>query len=52
MLENGSPLFIQERVGKDKKTFNLIKFRTMDIRTAWVASHLANDVSFTFFGKF
>ena len=52
MFENGSPLFIQERVGKDRKPFNLVKFRTMDIKTAWVASHLANNVSFTFFGKF
>lgn len=32
-LENNSPLFCQERVGRDLKKFTLIKFRTMKIGT-------------------
>ena len=51
-LNTGSPLFIQERVGKDKKPFKLIKFRTMNVNTESVASHLANNQSITKLGKF
>lgn len=50
-LDTGSPLFIQERVGKDKKPFKLIKFRTMKVDTASVASHLADNSSITKLGK-
>ncbi|WP_313492716.1 hybrid nucleoside-diphosphate sugar epimerase/sugar transferase [Psychrobacter faecalis] len=50
-LDTGSPLFIQERVGKDQKPFKLIKFRTMKIDTASVASHLADNSSITKLGK-
>ena len=38
-FDTGSPLFIQERVGKHKKGFKLIKFRTMKLATQSVASH-------------
>jgi lipopolysaccharide/colanic/teichoic acid biosynthesis glycosyltransferase len=51
-LDTGSPLFIQERVGKNKKPFNLVKFRTMSIDTASVASHLASASSITKLGGF
>ena len=51
-FDTGSPLFIQERVGKDQKPFKLIKFRTMNVNTESVASHLANNQSITKLGKF
>ena len=50
-FDTGSPLFIQERVGKDQKPFKLIKFRTMKVDTASVASHLADNSSITKLGK-
>lgn len=51
-FDTGSPLFRQERVGQQKKPFVLIKFRTMKIGTASVASHLVNSSSVTPFGAF
>ena len=51
-FDTGSPIFIQERVGKNKRPFNLIKFRTMRIDTESVASHLASSSSITRFGFF
>lgn len=50
-FDTGSPLFVQERVGKDKKPFKLVKFRTMSLDTASVASHLADNSSITKLGK-
>ena len=50
-LDTGSPLFIQERVGKDQKPFKLIKFRTMNLTTESVASHLVDNTSITKLGK-
>lgn len=50
-LDTGSPLFIQERVGKDQKPFKLIKFRTMKVETESVASHLVDNTSITKLGK-
>ncbi len=52
MFDTGAPLFRQERVGRDKRPFTLVKFRTMKIETASVASHLANAASITRFGRF
>lgn len=46
-FDTGSPIFLQERVGKNKKPFKLIKFRTMKKDTASVASHLASKNSIT-----
>jgi lipopolysaccharide/colanic/teichoic acid biosynthesis glycosyltransferase len=51
-FDTGSPIFIQERVGRNKKPFKLIKFRTMSVGTASVASHLASSSSITPFGNF
>lgn len=51
-FDTGSPIFRQERVGRDKKPFTLIKFRTMKVGTASVASHLASASSITLFGHF
>lgn len=52
LFDTGSPLFLQERVGKDKKPFTLVKFRTMSVDTASVASHLASSASITKLGGF
>jgi lipopolysaccharide/colanic/teichoic acid biosynthesis glycosyltransferase len=51
-FDTGSPIFIQQRVGKHKKPFNLIKFRTMTVDTQSVASHLASTSSITPLGRF
>ncbi|EGR2300662.1 sugar transferase [Vibrio parahaemolyticus] len=52
LFDTGSPIFIQERVGRKKKPFKLIKFRTMAVETRSVASHLANTASITKLGSF
>ena len=52
IFDTGSPLFRQERVGKNKKPFILLKFRTMHRNTASIASHLAKSSSITRFGRF
>lgn len=52
LFDTGSPIFVQERVGKNKKPFYLYKFRTMHKDTKSVASHLANKSSITKFGAF
>ena len=52
LFDTGSPVFCQERVGRKQKPFTLIKFRTMSVDTASVASHLASAASITKFGGF
>ncbi|UJF23148.1 sugar transferase [Shewanella sp. OMA3-2] len=52
LFDTGSPIFIQVRVGKNKKAFKLIKFRTMSRDTQSVASHLASNAAITKFGSF
>ena len=52
IFDTGSPIFIQKRMGKNKKPFNLIKFRTMSIDTISVASHLASSSKITKLGTF
>ena len=52
LLDTGSPLFRQERVGRCKKPFILVKFRTMAPETKSVASHLADSSSITPVGRF
>ncbi|MGX1203495.1 sugar transferase [Marinobacter sp. MBR-105] len=51
-FDTGSPIFRQERVGRNKKPFTLVKFRTMRKDTASVASHLASADAITPFGRF
>ncbi|KZY35184.1 MULTISPECIES: sugar transferase [unclassified Oleiphilus] len=51
-FDTGSPIFRQERVGRRKKPFTLVKFRTMKVDTASVATHLASSASITPFGNF
>ena len=52
VFDTGSPVFLQKRVGKNKKAFILIKFRTMSVETKSVASHLASTTSITKLGAF
>ncbi|MFY9178633.1 MAG: sugar transferase [Venatoribacter sp.] len=52
LFDTGSPLFFQERVGRNQKPFTLVKFRTMKLDTASVASHLASTASITKLGGF
>ena len=52
LFDTGSPIFRQVRVGRHQKPFTLIKFRTMAVDTASVATHLASSASITRFGHF
>lgn len=52
MFDTGSPIFVQTRIGRNKKPFKLIKFRTMSVETKSVASHLASNASITKLGAF
>ena len=49
--ELGEPIFIQNRVGKNKRPFTLLKFRTMHINTPSVASHLVSNKYVSRFGR-
>ncbi|HDY8037205.1 TPA: sugar transferase [Vibrio vulnificus] len=52
LFDTGSPIFVQERVGRNKNPFKLVKFRTMSVDTQSVASHLASTSSITKLGAF
>lgn len=52
ILESGSPLFKQERVGYNQKLFILFKFRTMHKDTKSVPTHRVNNLMVTKFGFF
>ena len=52
LFDTGSPIFRQERVGRNQKPFFLVKFRTMRPDTASVASHLADASAITPLGSF
>lgn len=51
-FDTRSPMFRQERVGKNKKPFNLVKFRTMLVNAPSVPTHLASASAITPFGSF
>lgn len=51
-LENGSPLFIQKRIGRNLKPFVLIKFRTMPINTKSLGTHLLKNLKLTPYSYF
>ena len=50
-FDTGSPIFIQERVGKNKMIFRIYKFRTMKLGTLSVPTHDVPENSVTFFGR-
>ena len=51
-FDTGSPIFRQVRIGRHQQPFTLVKFRTMEVDTASVATHLASSASITPFGHF
>ena len=50
--DTGYPIFKQERVGRFKKPFYLLKFRSMYIDTKSVGTHEVNMASITKWGRF
>lgn len=52
LLDTGSPVFRQQRVGRNQKSFVLLKFRTMRPDTISIATHLADVSAITPFGRF
>ena len=52
LFDTGSPLFKQERLGKGKKPFKLLKYRSMDVNTQSVATHLVQSSVITKWGSF
>ena len=51
-FDTGSPIFRQQRVGKGKKPFSLMKFRSMHVNVPSVPTHLASSSSITTYGSF
>ncbi|MFP4272835.1 MAG: sugar transferase [Halothiobacillaceae bacterium] len=51
-FDTRSPLLWQKRVGRNRRPFTLVKFRTMRPGTASVATHLVSASSVTPFGRF
>ena len=52
LFDNGSPLFIQSRVGYNLKFFSLIKFRTMPMGVRSAGTHLIRNIKLSSFGNF
>ena len=52
LFDTGSPLINQERLGKGKIPFKLLKFRSMHINTQSVATHLVQPSAITKWGSF
>ncbi|MXP10922.1 sugar transferase [Pseudoblastomonas halimionae] len=46
----GAPLFVQQRVGRDRKPFRMLKLRTMRSDTEHAASHLVGAAQITRLG--
>ena len=51
-FDMGSPIFCQQRVGKNKRHFIFIKFRTVSVDTESNASHLVSSTSIAKLGDF
>ena len=50
-LRFGSPIFKQRRVGKDMREFTLYKFRTMNLSTPSVSTHLIDGTQIGLLGN-
>lgn len=51
LFDTGAPVFRQARVGRHRKVFILLKFRTMRLNTASVASHEVGASAVTRLGR-
>lgn len=51
VFDTGAPLFRQIRLGKYKKPFKIIKFRTMRMESKSVATHLSDQNLITPYGR-
>lgn len=51
LFESGSPLYCQERLGRNLRPFKLFKFRTMCPDTASMATHLVDPSAVTRLGR-
>ena len=51
LFDTGSPLFSQERIGRNQTPFTLVKFRTMRKDTVSVATHFVLSSSVTLLGN-
>lgn len=51
LVETGSPVYVQERVGRKKKAFVLFKFRTMKPGTPSLGTHLVGENALTATGR-
>jgi lipopolysaccharide/colanic/teichoic acid biosynthesis glycosyltransferase len=51
-LDTGSPIFWQERLGRNRRPFFLLKFRSMRRSTPSVATHLVQADAITAWGSF
>lgn len=52
LFENGSPFFVQRRVGQNLKSFLIVKFRTMPIDTRSAGTHLVKNIKMSSYGYF
>jgi O-antigen biosynthesis protein WbqP len=52
LADTGSPIFRQERLGRNQTSFVLVKFRSMRLDTASVATHMASSHAVTTYGRF
>jgi O-antigen biosynthesis protein WbqP len=52
LFDTGSPLFRQKRVGLHQQPFYLLKFRSMQVNTQAVATHLIHSSAITKWGSF
>ena len=52
LFDTGYPFFRQQRLGRDQVPFTLIKFRTMNLDSPSVATHLSKPEAVTLYGRF
>ena len=52
LLDTGSPIFLQKRVGLNLEIFLLVKFRTMKLNTLSLGTHLVDKSNITFYGYY